>query len=419
MIVAARRVVTSVTCLSRLSALALCVSLGCAASGRPEPIAPPSTELHGGARAAQRQGASARDAVMLAATRWVEAGARFRGVGPWLGADSAYSVDLHDGRVLWLFGDTFIDPARDGSRTNGPNVFLRNSVALQTAAPGSAGAAGHNLSRSELQFFTGPERSGAATSFFPETSDGDWFWPLHGFRLEHGPLLLFRMRVSKVDTGFGFKVTGWDAVAVDDPDAAPDTWTLRAVAGQPRGADRLLGASVMRHDDQLYVYAVRNSDDDHAVYVARIALAELRGLTSHAFSDPEWFTARGYERLSTGATPVAIIPDGQIELSVHYEPQLRRFVEIQTRGLFVSEPATAVVWRTSPLPEGPWSEARVLWKPAAPAGADATKLLAYAAKAHPEQLGPGLMVTYMENDVSHPVPMDAVYYPEVLRVKVE
>lgn len=25
---------------------------------------------------------------------------------PWLGGDSAYSISLEDGRVLWIFGDT-------------------------------------------------------------------------------------------------------------------------------------------------------------------------------------------------------------------------------------------------------------------------------------------------------------------------
>ena len=39
---------------------------------------------------------------------WPEADELFRSDPHWLGSDDAYSIDLGDGRVLWLFGDTFI-----------------------------------------------------------------------------------------------------------------------------------------------------------------------------------------------------------------------------------------------------------------------------------------------------------------------
>jgi hypothetical protein len=395
----------------RVALLALCAALGCAGSTTPgqTPSAPLAVEANGGARAAAGPSNAG-----LRIRAWPEASARFRGPGSaWLGADSAYSIDLGDGRVLWVFGDTFIDPTRDGSRTNGPNVFVRNSVALQSSA---ADTTRYDLSRSELQFFTGPERNGAPTSFFPETAEGDWFWPLHGVRLEDGPLLMFRMRVTKISTGFGFKVTGWDAIVVDNPDAIPSSWIPRVVADQATGAERLVGSSVMLRDDYLYAYAVKNADDDHTIYLTRISLAELRSRANEALGDPEWFSSRGYVRQSSGAVPQPVIADGQIEFSVHFESRLKQFVEVQTRGLFVSDPNTAIVMRTSLSPEGPWSEPMSIWKPIAPPNADATKLLAYAAKAHPEQRGADLVLTYVENDVAHPTPIDAVYYPEVLRM---
>lgn len=342
-----------------------------------------------------------------------EANEQFRGAGSWLGADSAYSVDLGKGRVLWLFGDTFIDPARDGSRTNGPNQFVRNSVAIQTP---DDDANPYLLTASKLRFFTGPPRDDGATSFFPETSDGDWYWPLSGIRLSEGPLLLFRMRIRKVSTAFGFKVTGWDAIAVDDPNVEPDRWVFRSVADQSSGAERLVGASVMQHGDYVYAYAAKNADDDHTIYLARIPLATLRGLSSNALRDPEWYTAQGFQRESEGANPAPVLAAGQIEFSVHFQPQLGQFVEIQTRGLFASDPQTAIIARTSRLPEGPWSDPVPIWVPKTPPGADPNQLLTYAAKAHPEQRGADMVLTYMQNDVSSPTPMDAVYYPQVLHV---
>jgi hypothetical protein len=115
--------------------------------------------------------------------------------------------------------------------------------------------------------------------------------------------------------------------------------------------------------------------------------------------------------------PEPVLAGGQIEISVHFQPQLARFVEIQTRGLFVSDPQTAIVMRTSDTPEGPWSEPVAIWRPTAPPNTDPSKLLTYAAKAHPEQRGADLILTYMQNDVSAPTPNDAVYYPEVLRLQ--
>jgi hypothetical protein len=389
--------------------LALLVGVGCVAGKTPTHAAPLAVETNGGARAPAGDAAGET----LKVTTWPEATARFRGKGPWLGADSAYSIDLRSDRVLWLFGDTFIDPARDGSRTNGPNQFVRNSVALQTPA---ANATRYDLSRSDLQFFTGPTRNGVASSFFAETAEGDWYWPLAGIRLSDA-LLVFRMRVTKVSTGFGFKVTGWDAIAIDAPDAEPTAWVSRVIADQTAHAERLLGASVMQHGDYLYVYAAKNADDDHTIYLSRYALAQLRGLPNGALNDPEWYTAGGYQRQSAGAVPEPVIAGGQIEISVHFQSQLARFVEIQTRGLFVSDPQTAIVMRTSDTPEGPWSEPLAIWKPTAPPTADPSKLLTYAAKAHPEQRGADLVLTYMQNDVSSPTPIDAVYYPEVLSLQ--
>ncbi|HEX2678857.1 MAG TPA: tetratricopeptide repeat protein, partial [Polyangiales bacterium] len=62
----------------------------------------------------------------LAARAW-NAAPPFGPAGQWLGADSAYSVELDARHVLWLFGDTFLDPRADGHRTDGPAFFIRNS----------------------------------------------------------------------------------------------------------------------------------------------------------------------------------------------------------------------------------------------------------------------------------------------------
>lgn len=390
---------------ARYPIIGLLLLLAAAASGCTS--GPSSTNAQPVATGANR----ARTQLRTAA--WPEAARKFRSRGDWLGADSAYSIDLGAGRVLWLFGDTFIDPSRDGTRTNGPNVFIRNSIALQTASQEDAA---YDLSRSDLTFHF-RSTAGQASSYFPEPSADHWYWPLHGARLPGGQLLVFRMRVAKRAGGLGFGVVGWDAVAVDDPDADPAHWSPRVIAAV-ESADRLLGASVLLHDRYLYAYAAKNDDRDHSAYLARWPVAALTDLQAGALDEPDWFTTSGtFERAAAGADVAVVLAGAQTEFSVHFDRGLGQFIQVQMRGLFVSDPSTGIVLRRAARPEGPWSETQLVYQPeTSPNAGDPDKLVAYAAKAHPEQRGPALVLTYVINQLEALAPSDSVYYPEVLRL---
>jgi len=336
----------------------------------------------------------------------------------WLGADSAYSVDLDTLRVLWLFADTFLDPARDGSRTNGPNLFVRNSVAIQS---GATREAAHDLSHSQFQFYWGDAQPGGAASFFHDRDGSEhWLWPLHGARLPSGELLLFRMHVSSEPTGLGFRIDGWDAVAIDDPGPAPSGWHPRPLREPGRTRGLLLGSWVLPDSGFLYVYGVDDTTPDHAIYLARFPLSELTGLRAGALDDPAWWTgtARGFVReseLTEHVQPAALLHAGQVEFSVHYEPARKRFVHIQMSGMFASDPQTQISWRTALKPEGPWSAPVRVFTPAEHSHPRSRDLIAYAAKAHPEQLGADMVLTYVANDLKQFPPNDGLYYPQSLR----
>ena len=45
---------------------------------------------------------------------WPQFDALFAGDQGWTGGDGAYSVELSDGLILWLFGDTWIGKIQDG-----------------------------------------------------------------------------------------------------------------------------------------------------------------------------------------------------------------------------------------------------------------------------------------------------------------
>src|SRR5689334_15647058 len=48
----------------------------------------------------------------------------------WLGGDAAISVPLSSDRVLWLFGDSFVDETAPYTRSEA--TFVHNTVAVQT-----------------------------------------------------------------------------------------------------------------------------------------------------------------------------------------------------------------------------------------------------------------------------------------------
>jgi hypothetical protein len=358
------------------------------------------------------------------ASLWPEGSALFHRDPAWAGADSAYSIELGPRRVLWLFGDTFIDPAADGSRSNGPNFFVRNSVAIQSD-PSDA----HDASRAAIAFHWGPAREGVPSAFFHDP-DGDpqqaqrWLWPLSGARLPSGVLLLFRMVVVKVEGGLGFAVRGWDAVAIDDPDAAPSAWQPRSVQALTVEPAVLMGTSVLVHDGFLYAYATRNDEREHALYLARWPLNALGRVPAGALRDAEWYTPSGFRSWAGSDRPVPrsslspLFMDGQTELSVHYDRARERFIELQVRGLALADPSTVLAYRSAPRPEGPWSALIPLLRPPQATRPDAQHLVAYAGKAHPEQAGPSLVASYVVHSLAAPLPPDALYFPELVRVQL-
>jgi hypothetical protein len=63
---------------------------------------------------------------------WPAADLLFRAEPRWLGGDAAYSIALDQGRVLWLFGDSFVTRAAGATRKDA--VMVRNSVGVQTGS---------------------------------------------------------------------------------------------------------------------------------------------------------------------------------------------------------------------------------------------------------------------------------------------
>ncbi len=337
---------------------------------------------------------TARTLAGIDAQPWPEADALFRSDPNWLGSDDAYSIDLGDGRVLWLFGDTFI--TYDTRRSRQGSIMIRNSIAVQT---------GYDPSTAEMDFYW-PLVDYLPQSFFPERGDL-WYWPGHGVRLED-QVIVFLMVVRKASGGLGFATEGWAAAKLTGIDGPPEEWQLTWLDTPVNDYSVLISGGAMVGDDFVYVYSVQ--EPSHDIYLVRWPVAEV---LQDDLSRPQWWTGEAWVvQQDLAALPQPLYTGGQTEFTVNYDPALQQYLSIQTVGF----PQAELVFRLAPAPTGAWSAPTIFYRPEE---YDIQDVMIYAGKAHPELVGEGadLILTYATNSLSQTNLMsdDRLYYPRFLK----
>lgn len=326
----------------------------------------------------------------LTATTWPAANALFTSDPLWIGGDGANSVDLGGGRVLWLFGDTYV--ATSAARRRDESYFVRNSVAIQT---------GYDPTHAFMRFYWG-RADEHPRSFVPE--DGSyWFWPGHGLRQDDHALVFYERLYQTGDGMWDFEPLAWTAFLIDNPDAEPSSWNVHEASPASDGSDVSLGNSVVAVGPWLYVYG--NRGGTHDVYLARFDLARAM---SGDLTAPAWWTGDGFGDYSKS---LPVVAPGATEFSVSYAAPLGVYLFVSTEGAGASTLAV----RSAPAPEGPWTEPRDVLRPPESFADDP---FVYAGKAHPELQGADLVLTYVPSgyDDSPPDPDEVLYYPRFARL---
>lgn len=340
---------------------------------------------------------------------FTEAEALFHQDPLWLGADGALSVPLANERTLWLFGDTFVATSKAGLRSE--SEMVRNTVAIQT---------GDDPRSATMTFHWRQDSDGTPASFFPENGER-WYWPGHGVRLDEGPLVLFLYAIiEKPGEGLGFANAGYAIAVIDNPDASPDRWNPRLVEATPGVFDVVPATAVVRDGDYIIAVAIRQ-EGTHAGALVRFATAQLaQGDISHA----EWWAGekRGWvSEDSLGVDgPAFVLDDAGSECSLHWDDRTGSFVHIASYGFG----ASTIGMRTAPELTGPWSSPGVVYRPPE---SDGPRPFVYAAKAHPELVGPGnadLVLTYATNSFEFgnlftPEGASSLYWPRFVVVQMK
>lgn len=330
-------------------------------------------------------------------TAWPKADQLFHSDPRWLGGDAAYSINLGHGRVLWLFGDSFISEKPRTRRSE--SEMVHNSIAIES---------GYNPEKASLKFYW-PTNHNRPTAF---VSGGHraWLWPEDGVRLGEQLLLFFvQVRPDRSKDSLGFSLFGWAAFLVNNPEANPSAWAVRRLDAPQNPWHIIVGSSVLRLHDYVYVFAF--AEPSHQIYLLRWPLSAL---ANGNLSSPEWWcgTSRGWtaqRKLKRAPTPVIL--RGSSEFSVQWNPKLNKFLEIQSWGFGAS--VIAVRWANRL--EGPWSQPTKIYRPPESNRPDA---FVYAGKGHPELHGADLIITYVANSMNDGILAKdmSIYYPRFVRV---
>ncbi|MBK7404273.1 MAG: hypothetical protein IPJ41_06470 [Phycisphaerales bacterium] len=325
--------------------------------------------------------------------------------GGWNGGDIGHSIDLGDGRTLWLFGDSIVGPVRNGSRVGGESKMVRGAIAWhKTPRQGEAPEAVHfavpdpGLVEPEVEWIR-PE-----ADLFGE---GAWLWLMGDGLVVRGDegrdrFVLFATAIGPAGNPEGmwdFRRLGGAILSVKNPGDAPDTWRVEqrvnplvsetAKFGEPAQEGENWGLAVVAWPSggavgprTLYVYGLRSGGPgDNRLLVARCSEGELDAPGAWRFWDgAAWGADAGQ------AAPIA---DGLVD-EFTIEP-VRREGEDEL-VLIQSEPMLGrhVLARASPAPEGPWSDPRALYEVSG-VGED-PRLLTYAAKGHARLSEPGTLL---------------------------
>jgi len=263
----------------------------------------------------------------------------------WVTADNAVPVNLPDGRVVWMFGDTYTGRANADGTIPGSDGLIHNSFVVQSGpcfAPLMGGS------------------PATPSSSVPDPSPGQWYWPTAGV-VDGGVLRVFLYHVEQ-GTG-GAPGLNFSIVDMRLASFALPSLTLLGVQPLPFPADPThpYGATVLSvpttSSSPGYVYAygaTQGNPDGGNSYVARTPTGDV------ASGPWQFFTGTSWVADPNGAAPMWSGAPANPFFGSGAGPDAQLWVVPFDGGyLGTAEPidafsSTVAAW-TSSSPAGPWT----------------------------------------------------------------
>ncbi|SCF33580.1 fibronectin type III domain-containing protein [Micromonospora mirobrigensis] len=292
--------------------------------------------------------------------------------GQWSGADRTASVRLPDGRLLWLFSDTFLGPvAPDGSRPRS-TAFVNNSAVVQDG------------DRLVATVHGGTAEDPRA---LVPAAEADQFHWIGDAQVTGETLQVLVNRYRRTGSSpLDHQLLGTSLATFALPALTPT-----GVRPLPLDARVSWGSELLRDGDHTYVYGTEAAGETKFAHVARVRGTDLSGpwefWTGRDWSTDDGASARVLSGVGTSYGVQRV--DGRYVLVTH-----------ENNLVFSAD----LVAYTAAAPTGPFDGPDYLYTaPETDAGH-----LVYDADLHPELARPGkLLLSYNVNDVD-----DAVTYAD-------
>ena len=285
--------------------------------------------------------------------------------GHWTGGDGTASVPLPDGRVVWLFADTYLGSVNaDGSRpASAPMV--NNTIVVQDGTT-----------------LTTTLHGGTATT--PEAlvkpaAKDEYFWAADG-TVEAGSLKVLYNRYRRTGSGmWDFSLVGTALASFGLP-----SLTLSSVVDLPLNSTIAWGSAVLEGTSHTYIFG--SSSDSSGMKFGHVARVPSGGLGG------TWEFWNGNSWSATEATTARLLSGVGTSYAVQ---QVGDHYVLTTQENNVSFNPQFVAY-TAPSPTGPFSGPIDLFT--APEQGPGTSAFVYTARLHPELARSGkLLMSYDVN----------------------
>jgi hypothetical protein len=343
----------------------------------------------------------------------------------WTGADGTWSVRLPDGRTIWIFADTFLGPVQRGPNPRGRPSSWRSPF----TAPLISNSAILQGTDDTLTTLRGSTGDGAPAAWIGPSlgQSGTTYWPMSAV-LDGGALRVFLQRIEGADRDHPFGIVRRAAVATVP---LADLSRPRAITALPEphqdsyDEQVFYGLAALRAGQYFYVYGTTSNTTrgGHSAYLARVPAGRV--------ADPgEWEYWHGRSR-DRGQDDMAGTDDwGGVRQARPVLPYVPGRTGVSAGFSVVRHGGTYVLFTMDPTrpvggishiasywgctPAGPWHGPSPVYDP--PEVVRGGTTYAYFPFAHPEQGGPGLLLSYDVNDTRRVHDDVGLYRPKFIRV---
>lgn len=276
----------------------------------------------------------------------------------WTGSDATYSLALPDGRIMWMFGDTFLGTVTAG-RTRSEAPFIRNSVIVQTG--------------DRMETFHGGT-SNAPRAFIQPDLTQNWYWPLDATIYE-GKIqwLLGELGSSGSGGAWDFAYRGFDLAILDV--VTLEVQTRYRKVDLP---DISYGSCLLEDDQYTYIYGIKTKGLSKTAHLARAPGGDLERPWTY-YDGSRWVENPSHFVIANHVSDqFSVLKEGSTYYLITHEPYFSRRIQIMQ----------------APAPEGPWTNRRTLY--CTPENTD--QIFTYNSFVHPELAENGeLRISYNIN----------------------